>query len=115
MGVTEVSEGRVVFTCLPQEWHYNPIGSVHGGIAATLLDSAMGCAIHTTLPQGVGYGTLELSLNYIRSMTMKTGEVQVIGEVIHAGRQTATAQAKLVDGDGKLYAHGTTTCIILRP
>ncbi len=114
MGVSEVSEGRVIFTCVPHEWHYNPIGVVHGGLAATLLDSAMGCCVQTMLPMGVGYTTLELSVNYIRAMTLKTGEVRAIAEIIHSGRQTATAQAKILDADSKLYAHGTTTCLILR-
>lgn len=114
MQITEVSEGRVVFCLTTAEWHYNPIGSVHGGIAATLLDSAMGCAIHTRLPQGVAYTTLELSVNYTRGMSAATGTVYAIGETLHVGRQSATAHGRIVDEAGKLYAHGTTTCIILR-
>ncbi|MFQ3646806.1 MAG: PaaI family thioesterase [Anaerolineae bacterium] len=114
MALTEVNEGRVVFALTTAEWQYNPIGSVHGGIAATLLDSAMGCAIHTMLPQGVGYSTLELSVNYTRGMSAATGTVYAIGEALHVGRQSATAQGRIVDAEGKLYAHGTTTCIVLR-
>jgi len=117
LGITgmDVSEGSVTFTLIPAEYHYNPIGSVHGGIAATMLDSAMGCAIHSTLPVGTGYTTLELKLNYIRAMSSKTGEVRCTGTVIHRGGQIATAEGKIVDANGKLYAHGTTTCLLLRP
>lgn len=113
--LTTVAEGRATFTSEPAEYHYNPIASVHGGLAAALLDSAMGCAIHTTLAAGVGYTTLELHINFIRPLTAATGQVFCHGEVIHAGRTMATAQGKLVDAAGKLYAHGTTTCMIFRP
>jgi uncharacterized protein (TIGR00369 family) len=88
---------------------------VHGGFFATLLDSALGCSIHSALPVGVGYTTLELHINFIRAITQTTGMVQAIGEVIHVGRTVATSQARLVDANGKLYAHGTTTCMIFRP
>ena len=115
MTVIEVSEGRVVFTAEPAEYHYNPLGTVHGGIAATLLDSAMGCAVQSMLPHGGGYTTLELKVNYLRPMTSKTGTVYAEGKIIHVGGQTATAEARLMDASGKLYAHGTTTCILLRP
>jgi uncharacterized protein (TIGR00369 family) len=111
----EVEEGRAVFVGEPAEYHYNPIGVVHGGLMATLLDSALGCCVHTTLPAGVAYTTLELHVNLIRAVTAKTGKLTAIGEVIHAGRTTATAQARVIDAEGKLYAHGTTTCIIFRP
>lgn len=110
----EVSEGRVVFGAEPAEYHYNPIGTVHGGLAATLIDSALGCAIHSTLPVGVGYTTLELKVNYLRPMTSKTGTVYCEGKVIYVGGRVATAEARLTDANGKLYAHGTTTCMILR-
>jgi uncharacterized protein (TIGR00369 family) len=110
----EVSEGRAVFFCEPAEYHYNPLGVVHGGLAATLLDSAMGCAVHTTLPAGVGYTTLELKVNYIRAVSKDTGRLRCEANVIHIGGRTATADAKLIDEQGKLYAHGTTTCIIFR-
>lgn len=114
-GLTELSEGRAVFTVEPAEYHYNPIGVVHGGLAATLLDSAMGCAIHSTLPAGVGYTTLEVKVNYIRPMTARTGVVRCEAKVIHVGGRTATAEGRVVDQSGKLYAHATTTCIIFRP
>lgn len=114
MQITEVSEGRAVFALTTAEWHYNPIGSVHGGVAATLLDSAMGCAIQTLLPQGVGYTTLELSVNYTRGMSATTGTVYAIGEALHVGQRSATAQGRIVDDNGKLYAHGTTTCLVMR-
>ncbi|WP_291424222.1 PaaI family thioesterase [Deinococcus sp.] len=111
----EVTEGRVVFRLRPQEFHYNPIGSVHGGVYATILDSAVGCAIHTMLPAGVAYTTLELKVNYIRPLLAGGPEVQAIGEVISITRQTGVAEGRLVDSEGKLYAHATTTCLIMRP
>lgn len=111
----EANEGRVVFAAWPAEYHYNPIGVVHGGLAATLLDSAMGCAVHSTLPAGVGYTTLEIKVNYIRAIIMTTGELRAEGSVLHAGSRTATAEGRLTDAAGTLYAHGTTTCLILRP
>jgi uncharacterized protein (TIGR00369 family) len=114
MEITEVSEGRVVFTTEPDEYHYNPLGTVHGGIAATLLDSAMGCAIQSVLPFGGGYTTLELKVNYLRPVTSATGTMYCEGKVIHAGGRIATAEGRLTDASGKLYAHGTTTCILLR-
>lgn len=110
-----VSEGRATFTVTPQEFHYNPIGVVHGGLAATLLDSALGCAVQTTLPSGVGYTTLELHVNLVRAITKDSGQLRAEAEVIHAGRSIATAQARITDAAGKLYAHGTTTCMIFRP
>ena len=115
MEMTEVSEGRAVFTIEPAEYHYNPLGTVHGGIIATLLDSAMGCAVQSLLPAGTGYTTLEIKVNYLRPMTSATGTVSCEGTVIHLGGRIATAQARVIDADGKLYAHATTTCIIFRP
>jgi len=114
MSIAEVEQGRVVFIVEPAEYHYNPIGTVHGGLAATLLDSALGCAIHTVLPAGVGYTTLEIKVNYIRSMTRDTGKVYSEGKVIYTGGRIATAEGRITDAEGKLYAHATTTCIILR-
>jgi uncharacterized protein (TIGR00369 family) len=111
----EVSEGRAVFLVEPAEYHYNPIGVVHGGLAATLLDSAMGCAVHSTLPAGATYTTLEIKVNYIRPMSAETGLVRCEANIIHVGGRTAIAEGKIVDAKGKLYAHGTTTCLILRP
>jgi uncharacterized protein (TIGR00369 family) len=111
----EVDEGHAVFRGVAGEQHLNPIGSVHAGFAATLLDSAMGCAVHTTLPAGVGYTTLELSVNLVRGITPATGPVVCEGNVVHAGRRTATAEARLTAEDGgALLAHAKTTCMILR-
>lgn len=110
--VTEVEFGRVVFAYTPVYDHYNPLGTVHGGIAATLLDSVMGCCVHTTLKAGVGYTTVEIKVNYVRAMTDKTGPVTVEGKVINVGSRIATSEGKLYDGAGKLLAHGTTTCLI---
>lgn len=113
--ITEVSEGRVVFACEPAEYHYNPLGTVHGGVMATLLDSALGCAVQSLLPAGTTYTTLELKVNYLRPVTVKTGTIYAEGKTIHLGGRIATAEARLTDATGKLYAHATTTCIILRP
>ena len=112
--LTDLSEGYAVFVAEPDEYHYNPLGTVHGGLAATLLDSAMGCAVHSTLPAGAGYTTLEIKVNYIRPMTSETKLVRCEANVIHVGGRTATAEGRVLDEDGKLYAHGTTTCIIFR-
>ncbi len=111
--LVEVGEGRAVFVIEPAEFHYNPIGVVHGGVAATLLDSAMGCAIHSMLPQGVGYTTLEIKVNFVRALTSTTGQVRAEGTVVHMGKRTATAEGRIVDRGGKLYAHATTTCLVL--
>lgn len=113
--LTEIGEGRAVFTCEPAEYHYNPIGSVHGGLAATLLDSAMGVAVHTLLPAGTGYTTVELKINLIRPLTAGTGLVRAEADIVNAGRSIAIAQGRIVDSAGKLYAHSTTTCMIFRP
>jgi uncharacterized protein (TIGR00369 family) len=110
--VVEASEGRCVFTVEPAEYHYNPIGVVHGGLAATLLDSCMGCAIHTALPRGKGYTTLEIKVNYVKALRRDTGPVRATGTVIHVGNRVATAEGKIQDASGKLYAHGTTTCLV---
>ncbi|MBA2703734.1 MAG: PaaI family thioesterase [Blastocatellia bacterium] len=113
--IAELSEGRAVFTVEPAEYHYNPIGVVHGGLAATLLDSAMGCAVHSTLPAGASYTTLEIRVNYLRAMSAETGLVRCEANLIHVGGRTAVAEGKILDQQGKLYAHGTTTCIVFRP
>jgi uncharacterized protein (TIGR00369 family) len=115
MAMVEADEGRVVFRAEPAEYHYNPLGTVHGGIAATLLDSAMGCAVQSLLPAGTGYTTLEIKVNFLRPITNATGTVTCEGKIIYLGGRIATAEARLTDLAGKLYAHGTTTCIILRP
>ena len=109
----EIAEGRAVFVCEPAEYHYNPIGLVHGGLAATLLDSAMGCAVHSTLPAGVAYTTLEIKVNYLRPLLPGRGRVTCEGTLIHRGSRTATADGRLTDADGRLYAHATTTCLLM--
>lgn len=113
MSVVEVGDGFATFELSPDERMLNPIGSVHGGIAATLLDSCMGCAVHTTLAPGLGYTTAQLNLHYLRSMQPGMGRVRATGTVLHRGRKQATAEARLVDSEGRLLAHGTTTCLIL--
>ena len=110
--VSEVEFGRVAFTYTPVFDHYNPLGTVHGGIAATLLDSVMGCCIHTTLKAGTGYTTVEIKVNYVRAMTDKTGPVTAEGKIINVGSRIATSEGRLTDASGKLLAHGTTTCLV---
>lgn len=111
--LAEVEPGRVQFQGKPQFAHYNPLGSIHGGWIATLLDSAMACAVHSLLPAGKTYTTLELKVNYVSALTDKVPLVRAIGEIIHRGRRIATSQGRLLGPDGKLYAHATTTCIVL--
>ena len=113
-GAIEVEEGRATFTIEPAEFHYNPIGVVHGGLALALLDSAMGCAVHSTLATGVAYTTLELKANFVRPLTSSTGLIRCTGTVVHGGRTVATAEGRVVDAAGKLYAHGTSTLLIFR-
>jgi uncharacterized protein (TIGR00369 family) len=110
--LVEVSKGRAVFQGRPLVRHYNPMGGVHGGWFATLLDSAVGCAVHTTLEVGRGYTTAELKINIVRPLTAKTPLVRAEGLVIHLGRRMATAEARMTGPDGKLYAHATTTCFL---
>lgn len=113
--VVEVDEGRVVFEGVPAEYHYNPIGMVHGGFASTLLDSAMGCAIHSTLPAGVGYATQDIHVRFLRPITHETGLLRCEAQVVHVGRTVGTAEARLTDAAGKLYGQGTTACAVFRP
>jgi uncharacterized protein (TIGR00369 family) len=108
----EAEKGRAVFEGVPEFRHYNPIGTVHGGLAATLLDSALGCAIFSTLSKGDAWTTLELKLNFVRAMSKDTGPVRAEGRIIHRGRTVATSEGDLRDRAGKLYAHATTTCMI---
>lgn len=110
--LVEVGPGRAVFQGAPGPKHLNPMGGVHGGWYATLLDSALGCAVHTLMPAGRGYTTAELSVNLVKALSPKVQRVRAIGEVLHCGRQLATAQARLIGPDGTLYAHGTTTCLV---
>ena len=107
-----VEDGVAVFQGRPQFKHYNPLGGVHGGWFATLLDSALGCAVHTTLPAGRGYTTLEFKVNLVRGLSDKVPLVRAIGRVVHRGRQVTTSEAELVGHDGKLYAHASTTCLV---
>ena len=111
-GLLEVERGRAVFQGTPRLAHYNPLGSVHGGWYATLLDSALGCAVHTMLEAGRGYTTAELGLHIVRAASERSGPLRAIGEVVHCGRQLATAEARIVGPDGTLYAHGSTTCLV---
>jgi uncharacterized protein (TIGR00369 family) len=110
--LVEVAPGRAVFQGTPKPEHLNPLGTIHGGWFATLLDSALGCAVHTMMPPGRGYTTAELGLNLVKAITPKVPKVRAEGRVIHCGRQLATAEARIVGADGTLYAHGTTTCLV---
>jgi len=114
MRLVEVEEGRAVFAVEPDERHYNGLGIAHGGLAATLLDSALGCAINTVMPAGRVFTTLEMKINYVRPMRRETGEVRCEAEVLHAGGRVATAEGSIRDASGKLYAHGTATCMLFR-
>jgi uncharacterized protein (TIGR00369 family) len=112
----EVAEGRAVFGCHPTEAHYNPIGMVHGGLPATLLDSATGCAVHTTLPAGTGYATVSLQVELLRPLTSATGPVRCEGRVVHRGSRMAIAEGEVIgERDGKVYARGRSVCLIQEP
>ena len=108
----EWESGRMVFQGAPSPAHYNPLGSVHGGWIAAILDSAVGCAVHSTLPAGTGYTTVELKINYVRAVTLESGPLRAEGKVIHVGKQLATAEGRLHDARGRLYAHASTTCLV---
>lgn len=108
----QMAFGEAVFQGRPQRKHYNPLGSIHGGWIATLLDSAVACAVHSTLPPGKSYTTIELKVNMVRTLTDRVSLVRAEGKVIHRGGQVATAEGRLIGPDGKLYAHATTTCLI---
>ena len=109
----EWSPGSFIFQGTPGPQHYNPLGTVHGGYAATLLDSCMGCSVHTRLEKGQGYTTLDLRISYVRALTNKTGPIRAEGCVVHLGRSTALAEGRIYDAEGRLYATGTTTCLIM--
>lgn len=111
-GDLEVGPGWTRFHLTPQEFHYNPIGTVHGGVASTMLDSAMGCAIHSGLNSDQGYATTDLRVTFVRPITLATGPIRCEGRVIHLGRKMATAEGKVTDSSGKLYAHGSATFMI---
>lgn len=108
----EVGDGLAVFQATPQLKHYNPMGSVHGGWYATLLDFALGCAVQTKLPSGLGYTTSQINLNIVRAANANTGPLRCTGTALHVGRQIGTSEARIVGPDGRLYAHATTTCVI---
>ncbi|WRZ89801.1 PaaI family thioesterase [Streptomyces sp. NBC_01007] len=112
MTLEEVERGRVVFALIPGEEHYNPIGSVHGGVYATLLDSAAGCAVQSVLPRGTGYTSLDLNVKFLRPITVDTGKVRAVGTVLSSGRRTALAQAELFDAADRLLAHTTSSCLL---
>ena len=107
-----IEEGQTIFQGTPKPAFFNPLGTIHGGWIATLLDSALGCAVHTKMPVGRAYTTAELSVNMVRALSPKVERVRAIANVLHCGRQLATAEAKLVGPDGTLYAHATTTCLV---
>ena len=111
--LVHVERGSTAFVGNPKLEYYNPIGSVHGGFTAALLDSCMACAVHSTLEAGFSYATIEIKVNYVRAITSDTGEVRAEGKVINSGKRIATAEGRLFDSTGKLYAHGSTTCLIL--
>jgi uncharacterized protein (TIGR00369 family) len=107
-----VEEGRVTFYLDPQEFHYNPLGSVHGGVLSTMLDSAAGCSVHSTLPAGLAYTSLDLNVKFLRPVTVASGRLTCTGEVLQRGRRTALAEARMTDGAGRLVAHATSSCMI---
>jgi len=113
MSIDDVAPGRVTFGLDVDERLYNPLGSVHGGVLSTLLDSAMGCAVHTTLPEELTFTTVELHVNFVRAVRAGAGRIRAEGEVISSGRRVATASGRIVGPDGALYAHGSTTCLVL--
>ena len=108
----EAEDGRAVFQGTPGPAYLNPMGGLHGGWYATILDSALGCAVHSKMPPGRGYTTAELSVNLVRAVSLKVPRVRAEGKVLHCGRQLATAEARLYGADGTLYAHATTTCLV---
>ncbi len=110
--LVDITHGRAVFEGVPEYRHYNPIGTAHGGFAATLLVSALGCAIFSTIAKGEAWTTLEIKLNYVRPLTKDTGPVRAEGRIVHRGRTVATSAGEIKDRDGKLYAHASTTCMI---
>jgi uncharacterized protein (TIGR00369 family) len=111
--IDSIQKGEAIFSFLPQEFHYNTLGTVHGGVISAILDSAMGCSLHSLLPAGTGYTTLELKVNFLKAVTTRTGKLRAIGRVIHAGSRTALVEAQLTSDDNTIYAHATSTCLIL--
>ena len=113
-GRSKVSKGKVSFSFEPKEFHYNPIGTVHGGVISTILDSAMGCTVHSVLEKGFVFTTLELKVNFLKAITHKSGRLIATGKLIHVGRSTALVEASLTDEFGKVFAHGVSTCMIIK-
>jgi uncharacterized protein (TIGR00369 family) len=113
--IVSVEEGCVRFALTPAEHHYNPLGTVHGGVTSTLCDTALGCAVHSTLPAGTGYTTVDLKVTFLRPITIATGRVTCEANALHVGGRIASAEARVVDAAGTLYAHATATCLLLRP
>jgi len=111
--LAHIEDGEAAFELTPGEQHYNPIGTVHGGVAFAMLDSAMGCAVHTRCAAGKGYTTLEIKVNLVRAVTGESGALRASAKVVHFGSRTATAEGRLEDAAGRLYAHGSTTCLIV--
>jgi uncharacterized protein (TIGR00369 family) len=112
MAAMEVEEGRVTVFLDPQEFHYNPLGTVHGGVLSTLLDTAAACSVHSTLPAGVAYTSLDLNVKFLRAVTVASGRLRCEGTVLQRGRRTALAEARLTDAAGRLLAHATSSCLI---
>lgn len=112
MRLVSVADGSATFEAFPSPKYYNPQKRIHGGYAATLIDSAMGCAVQTKLPARIGYGTIEMKVSYVRKLTAEVGRIECIGTVLHSGRTMLTAEAKVVDANGKLYAHGSGTFLV---
>lgn len=110
----KVTVGEAVFTFQPQEFHYNPIGTVHGGVISSILDSALGCTLHSTLDAGVGYTSLDLKVNFLKAVTIKSGLLSATGKLIHKGGRTALVEARLTDNEGTIYAHATSSCMIFK-
>ena len=113
--LVSVDPGSVCFEFEPSEFMYSPLGNVHGGIVTVLLDTAMGCSFHTTLPPGVGYTTVELKVSFYRSVTAKSGTLRAVGRILHSGSRVAAVEARLEDQGGQLFAHATSTLLVLRP
>jgi uncharacterized protein (TIGR00369 family) len=114
LSLDELERGRTVFSVVAEEVHENPMGTMHGGIVATLVDTAMGCAVSSTLPADAGFTTLELSTNFVRAITQSTGRVHAEGRVVHSGGRVVTTEARVYDDAGTLYAHAKSTCLVLR-
>jgi uncharacterized protein (TIGR00369 family) len=111
---SQIEKGEAIFSFMPQEFHYNPLGSVHGGVISAILDTAMGCSLHSLLEACVAYTTLELKVNFLKAVTIKTGTMKAIGKVIHFGKRTGLIEARLIDSGSVVYAHSTCTSMILK-